>query len=180
MLLKPFDDRGPDDAAPACLSDQNAAPRACSNTLKGVVLRGYLRQRERLLDYAASHTQHMQKALTQMNLQLHHVVTDITGTTGMAIIRAVVAGERDPAMLAAHRHQRCQRCHASMETIRQALVGNDREEHVFAELHLATNQRNSPSVCFRMSPKSGSVAEARAKGMLDDCCARLRRSRSGD
>ncbi len=71
----------------------------------------------------------MQKALTQMNLQLHHVVTDITGTTGMAIIRAIVAGERDPAVLAAHRDRRC---HASTETIRQALVGNDREEHIFA------------------------------------------------
>lgn len=99
--------------------------------LKGeiAVLRGYLRQRERLLDYAGSHIQHMQKALIQMNLQLHHVVTDITGTTGMAIIRAVVAGERDPAVLAAHRDPHCR---ASLETIRQALVGNDREEHVFA------------------------------------------------
>ena len=71
----------------------------------------------------------MQKALTQMNLQRHHAVTDITGTTGMAIIRAVVAGKRDPAVLAAHRDPRC---HASLETIRQALVGNNREEHVFA------------------------------------------------
>src|SRR3954462_4260494 len=92
-------------------------------------LRAYLRQRERLLDYAASHIQHMQKALTQMNLQIHHVVTDITGATGMRIIRAFVAGERDPDMLASYRDQRC---HASVETIRQALVGNDREEHVFA------------------------------------------------
>src|ERR687898_1299846 len=50
-------------------------------------LRAYLRQRERLLDYAAAHIQHMQKALTQMNLQIHHVVTDITGATGMRIIR---------------------------------------------------------------------------------------------
>ena len=92
-------------------------------------LRSYLRLRERLLDYTASHIQHMQKALTQMNLQLHHVVTDITGVTGMAIIRAIVAGERDPATLAALRDPRC---HATVETIRQALVGNDREEHVFA------------------------------------------------
>jgi transposase len=99
--------------------------------LKGevAIMRAYLRQRERLLDYAASHIQHMQKALTQMNLQLHHVVTDITGVTGMAIIRAIVAGERDPAVLATHRDARC---HASVETISQALVGNDREEHIFA------------------------------------------------
>jgi transposase len=92
-------------------------------------LRAYLRQRERLLDYAASHIQHMQKALMQMNLQLHHVVTDITGVTGMAIIRAIVAGERDPNVLAAHRDRRC---HATVETVCQALVGNYREEHVFA------------------------------------------------
>ncbi|MFQ6241769.1 IS110 family transposase [Sinorhizobium meliloti] len=73
--------------------------------------------------------QHMQKALTQMNLQLHHVVADITGVTGMAIIRAIVAGERDPMVLASYRDPRC---HASAETIRHALVGNDREEHIFA------------------------------------------------
>jgi transposase len=92
-------------------------------------LRAYLRQRERLLDYAAAHIQHMQKALTQMNLQLHHVVSDITGVTGMTIIRAIVAGERDPNVLATHRNRRC---HASVETVCQALVGNYREEHVFA------------------------------------------------
>jgi len=92
-------------------------------------LRAYLRQRERLLDYAAAHIQHMQKALTQMNLQLHHVVSDITGVTGMRIIRAIVAGERDPATLASYRDVRC---HATVETVRQALVGNAREEHVFA------------------------------------------------
>lgn len=92
-------------------------------------LRAYLRQRERLLDYAASHIQHMQKALMQMNLQLHHVVTDVTGVTGMAIIRAIVAGERDPQVLASHRDRRC---HASVDTICQALVGNYRDEHVFA------------------------------------------------
>ena len=70
-------------------------------------LRDFMRQRERLLDCAASHIQHMQKALTQMNLQLHHVVSDITGVTGMNIIRTFVAGERDPAALAALRDQRC-------------------------------------------------------------------------
>ncbi|NBB74008.1 MAG: IS110 family transposase [Bacteroidetes bacterium] len=92
-------------------------------------LRAYLRQRERLLDFAATHIQHMQKALTQMNLQLHHVVSDITGVTGMKIIRALVAGERDPGVLASHRDRRCR---ASPETIEKALVGNDREEHIFA------------------------------------------------
>jgi transposase len=92
-------------------------------------LRAYLRQRERLLEYAASHIQHMQKALTEMNVQLHHVVTDITGATGMRIIRAIVGGERDPAALAAMRDARC---HASVETIGKALTGNYRAEHLFA------------------------------------------------
>lgn len=92
-------------------------------------LRAYLRQRERLLDYASAHIQHMQKALTQMNLQLHHVVSDITGVTGMRIIRAIVAGERDPTILASYRDVRCK---SPVEIVRQALVGNDREEHIFA------------------------------------------------
>src|SRR5438552_10517429 len=92
-------------------------------------LRAYLRQRERLLDYAAAHIQHMQKALTQMNLQLHHVVSDITGVTGMAIVRAIVGGERDPAVLASLRDRRC---HATAETIQNALTGHYRPEHLFA------------------------------------------------
>jgi transposase len=94
-----------------------------------VTLRAYLRHRERLLEYAASHVQHMQKALLQMNLQLHHVVADITGVTGMKIVRDVVAGQTDPDLLAAYRDVRCK---ASVETIRDALVGNYRPEHVFA------------------------------------------------
>lgn len=92
-------------------------------------LRAYLRQRERLVEYAAAHIQHMQKALMEMNLQLHHVVSDITGVTGMRIIRAIVAGERDLDVLASHRDVRCR---ASTETIKAALNGNDRAEHIFA------------------------------------------------
>ena len=63
-------------------------------------LRAILRHRERMVDYAASHIQHMQKALMQMNVQLHHVVSDITGLTGMQIIRAICQGARDPEALA--------------------------------------------------------------------------------
>jgi len=92
-------------------------------------LRSYLRQRERLIEYAAAHIQHMQKALMEMNLQLHHVVSDITGTTGMRIIRALVAGERDPNVLATCRDVRC---HSTIDTIQAALIGNDRDEHIFA------------------------------------------------
>ena len=64
-----------------------------------------------------------------MNLQLHHVVSDATGVTGMKIIRAIVKGERDPQVLATMRDVRC---HASTETVRAALVGNYQPEHVFA------------------------------------------------
>lgn len=92
-------------------------------------LRAYVRHRERLLEYAASHIQHMQKALTEMNLQLHHVVADITGATGLRIIRAILAGEHDPKMLARLRDYRC---HATAETIQKALTGNYRPEHLFA------------------------------------------------
>lgn len=92
-------------------------------------LRAYLRARERHTDYAAAHIQHMQKALTFMNIQLHHVIASITGATGMSIIRAIVAGERDPDKLAAMRDVRCKE---SQETIRSALVGNYQPEHLFA------------------------------------------------
>ena len=92
-------------------------------------LRALLRHRERVIDYAASHIQHMQKALMLMNVQLHHVVTDVTGATGMKIIRAIVAGERDTQVLAQHRDVRCK---SSLDTIRQALSGNYRTEHVFS------------------------------------------------
>jgi transposase len=92
-------------------------------------LRAYLRLRERHLEYGAAHIQHMQKALTFMNLQLHHVVSDVTGVTGMKIIRAIVKGERDPQVLATMRDVRCK---SSTETVRASLVGNYQPEHVFA------------------------------------------------
>jgi transposase len=72
--------------------------------------------------------QWMQKALDQMNVQVHRAVTDLTGTTGMAIVRDIVAGERDPARLARHRDRRC---HKSVEAIAQYLTGTWREEHLF-------------------------------------------------
>jgi hypothetical protein len=92
-------------------------------------LRAYLRHRECWLEYAAAHMQHMQKALMQMNLQLHHVVSDLTGVTGRKIVRAIVAGNHDPAALASYRDVRCK---ASTETVRAALAGNYRREQVCA------------------------------------------------
>jgi hypothetical protein len=70
----------------------------------------------------------MQKALDQMNVQAHRAVTDLTGSTGMAIVRAIVAGERDPARLALHRDRRCRK---SAEEIARYLTGHWREEHLF-------------------------------------------------
>lgn len=96
---------------------------------KIVRLRAFLRHRERMLDYAASHIQHMQKALMQMNVQLHHVVTDITGVTGMKVIRSIAEGNHDPSAPAEFRDVRCK---ASKSTIQRALTGNYRAEHVFA------------------------------------------------
>jgi len=93
------------------------------------VLRSYLRQREMLTQTAGMHIQHMQKALQQMNLLLHNVVSDITGVTGMKIIKAILGGERDAQVLARNRDERCQN---STATIAKSLVGNYREEHLFA------------------------------------------------
>jgi len=94
-----------------------------------VVLRAYMRQREMLVKYASSHLLHMQKALQQMNLRLDNVVTDLSGQTGMRILKAILAGERDVQKLGAMRHPSC---HASAEVIAQSLVGNYRQEHLFA------------------------------------------------
>jgi transposase len=94
-----------------------------------LALRGYWRQRQMLIRYAASHVQHMQKALEQMNVKLAEVVADITGVTGTAIIMDIINGERDVRKLAKHRHENCKK---SEETIAKALEGTWRPEHVFA------------------------------------------------
>ena len=91
-------------------------------------LRAYLRHREKLVQAAATHIHRMQKALAEMNLQLHNVISDITGLTGMRILRDIVAGIHDPAALAAHRDYRCR---ASEEKIAASLTGNYRAEHLF-------------------------------------------------
>ncbi len=92
-------------------------------------VRAVMRHRAELVEMAAQHVLHMHKALTQMNVQLHHVISDITGLTGMAIVDAIVAGVRSPEELAKLRHYRIQ---ADEETIRKSLVGNWRREHLFA------------------------------------------------
>jgi transposase len=92
------------------------------------VVRAVARQREVLLTEQGSWVQRMQKTLVQMNIQLTEVLSDIMGTTGQAIIRAIVAGERDPKVLARYRHGRIRR---SVDDIARALTGNWREEHLF-------------------------------------------------
>ena len=93
------------------------------------VLRSYMRQRAMLVKYAGQHVQHMQKSLMQMNVQLHHVIADITGATGLRIMDAILAGNRQPRELAKLRDARCKR---SEKEIALALQGNWREEHLFA------------------------------------------------
>ncbi|CAG9166465.1 IS110 family RNA-guided transposase [Cupriavidus pinatubonensis] len=92
------------------------------------VVRAVVRQREVLLTEQGKWVQRMHKALVQMNLQLTEVLSDVMGQTGQAIIRAIVAGERDPKVLARHRHSRVK---ASEREIERALTGNWREEHLF-------------------------------------------------
>jgi transposase len=94
-----------------------------------VPLRSFVRQRATLVEEAATRIQRMQKALTEMNLKLHTVLSDLTGRTGLAIIRSILKGERDPERLAIHRDPRC---HASHAEIVAALTGNYRAEHLFA------------------------------------------------
>ena len=93
-----------------------------------VALRGYLRHRHTVVEQAGIHVQRMQKALVEMNVQLPIVVSDITGVTGLRILRDLVAGQRDPVRLAEHRDHRC---HASKAEIIEALTGNYRPEHLF-------------------------------------------------
>jgi transposase len=82
-----------------------------------------------LVVYASHHIQHMQKSLEQMNLKLSQVVSDITGLTGMGIIKAILSGERDPVKLAKLRDPRCK---SSEATVARALEGHYRKEHLFA------------------------------------------------
>jgi transposase len=93
-----------------------------------LALRALLRHRQTLIETAGAHVQRMQKALVHMNLQLPLVVSDITGVTGLRILRDIVAGRRDPAQLADHRDYRCR---ASKTEIMAALTGHYRPEHVF-------------------------------------------------
>jgi transposase len=93
-----------------------------------VALRTLLRHRAQLIEHRSPHIQHMQKALLQMNVQLSQALSDVTGETGLRIIRAIMAGERDPETLASYRDRNCKK---SVEEIGKALTGTWRAEHLF-------------------------------------------------
>jgi len=92
-------------------------------------IRSLVRHRDMLIKYRSAHIQHMQKALTVMNLRLTNVLSDITGVTGMKIIRSIMAGERNPEVLASYRHSNCAK---NQIEIAKSLEGNYKREHLFA------------------------------------------------
>lgn len=103
--------------------------RGCFRTPEeNIALRAYMRQRQNLTECTSDHIRHMQKALRQMNLLLDNVVTDITGKTGMGIIRAILAGEHSAQELAKLRDKRCKQ---NEITIAASLEGHYRDEHLF-------------------------------------------------
>ena len=105
--------------------------------------RALWRHRDALVRQCGWYIQHMHKALDQMNLQVHHVLTDITGVTGTAIIEAILNGQRDPRVLAGFRDKRVK---ATEQTLAAALTGDYRREHLFClrqayEAYKFTNQQ---------------------------------------
>jgi transposase len=93
------------------------------------VLRTYLRHRSNLVAGCSQQVQHMQRALDQMNIHLHHVVSDLDGDTGLAILDAILGGERDPKQLVQLRDARCRK--STVAEMEAALQGDWREEHLF-------------------------------------------------
>ena len=137
-----------------------------------VALRAYVRHRQSLVESAGTYVQRMQKALVQMNLQLPLVVSDITGVTGLKILRDIVAGQHNPQHLAKHRDYRCR---ASQAEIEAALTGHYRPEHLFVlrqNLELFDACQTQLSACDRaieahvqvLTASREAVARAAASG----------------
>lgn len=125
-------------------------------------LRSYLRQRENLVAAAGTEIQHMQKALTEMNVQLANVISDISGLTGMRILRAIVKGERDPRTLAAHKDERIR---ASREQIARSLEGTWRVELLFVleqSLEIYDTYLDKIAACDRRIEQHLETLEAKA------------------
>jgi transposase len=145
------------------------------------VLRAYLRQRSMLIQQVATHIQHMQKALSQMNVQLHNVISDIMGITGMKIIRAIVDGERDPKLLATYRDGRCKN---PLEIIEKSLTGNYRDEHIFTlkqALELCDTYKSKIEICDDEIEKQLSKFENRKEVTEEDlkkCFSKKQRAKN--
>lgn len=149
-------------------------------------VRVVMRNRNDLVGMRSQHVQHLHKALTQMNIQVHHVIDDITGLTGMSILNAIVAGERDPSVLAKLRDPRVK---ASEEIVRKSLEGNWRNEQISVlrqRLSLWRRYSELISECDREIEKLIAVFEPKVdpevKPMPEDRKAkqRRRRKKSGD
>lgn len=143
-------------------------------------LRSISRHRGNLLREGARHIHHIQKALDQMNLHLHHVIDDLTGCTGMSILESILAGERNPEALAKLRDRRIQ---ATVKTLIQALTGDYRAEHVFV-LRLAMDSwkrvqaqvRECDAELERMTAQLRSVVDAEQLAALRAAGAGKRRT----
>ncbi|MEO7649750.1 MAG: IS110 family transposase [Bryobacteraceae bacterium] len=149
-------------------------------------VRSIMRHRNDMVEMASQHILHMQKALTQMNVQFQHVISDLTGLTGMLILDAIVAGERDPAVLAKSRDPRVK---ADEETIRKSLEGTWRPEHILAlkqRLSLYRSHRDLIDDCDKEIEKLVASFEPRVdpdeKPMPEDRKQkqRKRKKKSGD
>jgi hypothetical protein len=125
------------------------------------ILRSLLRHRAQLIEHRSPHVLHMQKALKLMNIQLPEVLSDVTGVTGMAILRAIVAGERRGDVLAAFRQPGCKR---SEQDIIQALTGTWRDEHLFVlaqSLELYDHYTEKMTACDRRIDQQFSAMKPR-------------------
>ena len=124
-------------------------------------LRTLQRHRKNLVEYAAMGIQHMQKALNEMNLHLHHVLSDISGQSGLAILDAILAGERDPRKLASLAHYRVQKSQAQIEA---ALTGDYRPELLFV---LGQSLQNYRQIQQQLTQCDLSIEKQLAK--MTDC-----------
>jgi hypothetical protein len=138
-------------------------------------IRSILRHREGLVQMAATHVHRMQKSLDQMNLQIHHVISDIVGQTGMAIIGAILDGERNPLVLAKLRGPRIK---ATEEIVAKSLVGDYRPEHLFTLEQSVTAYRSYQKLIDecdhvlrqlldKFDPASSSTAEPAAEPVVE-------------
>ena len=128
-------------------------------------LRSYVRNRQRLIQDRGRCVQHMQKALQQMNLKLDTVLSDISGKSGMAIIAAIVAGERDPVTLA----KLCDvRVRKQESEVVAALLGNWREEHLFALEQALESYQHYSSQLQKMEERILQLVEKLAVQVIDD------------